>query len=285
MYTLIAENSKGEQMELTNNPAYVVTQIDGLSPAEALVNTLPRAGLDGSDFNSAKVGERSIILTIAINSPACQNRNELYRFFQPAQKTRLYYFNDMNSVYIDGWCQTSPVDIFGQKQTVVITLLCPDPHWHGVVPIQAVDDGVSALFEFPFAIDEDQPVEISEVYPLATHAAVFWNDGTIDSGVEIKLTASGAVDDPQIYHVQSDKFFKLNTSLQNGDIVTISTYDRNKSVIRLRSGVKRTLVASIDRASTWLKSNPGRNDFIFSAYNGIINLSCMISTISNRQGV
>ena len=130
MYTLIAENSKGEQMELTNNPAYVVTQIDGLSPAEAFVNTLPRAGLDGSDFNSAKVGERSIILTIAINSPACQNRNELYRFFQPAQKTRLYYFNDMNSVYIDGWCQTSPVDIFGQKQTVVITLLFPDPNWH-----------------------------------------------------------------------------------------------------------------------------------------------------------
>ena len=285
MYRLIAENQKGQQLELTNNPAYVITNIDGLSPAEAFINTIGRAGQDGSDYNSSKVGERSIILSIAINSPACENRNNLYKYFQPSRRTRLYYINDLHSVYIDGWCQTSPVDVFGKKQTVVITLLCPDPHWHGVIPVQGITNGTKNLFEFPFSIEDGHPIEFGDKIPLGVHAAIFFNDGTINSGVEITLTASGAVDNPQIYHAESDNFIKLNTSMQSGDIITISTYPGKKSVIRLRSGVKKTLVASIDRDSTWLESYPGYNTFILSAYNGINNLDGLITSISNRQGV
>ena len=34
MFTLIAENEYGEQLELTNNPAYVIKSIAGLDPPD-----------------------------------------------------------------------------------------------------------------------------------------------------------------------------------------------------------------------------------------------------------
>lgn len=39
MFTLIAENKYGQQLELTHNDAYVITNIDGLDPPDAVINT------------------------------------------------------------------------------------------------------------------------------------------------------------------------------------------------------------------------------------------------------
>ena len=112
MYSLTVENAKGEQLNLTQNPDYVITNIDGLHPPDAIINMMERAGHDGTLFNSAKVDYRQIILNIAINSDACENRNNLYRFFQTARPVRLIYNNDLRGVYIDGYVQNAPIGFF-----------------------------------------------------------------------------------------------------------------------------------------------------------------------------
>lgn len=282
MFTLIAENQYGEQLELTNNPAYSVINIDGLNPPDAIINSLQRAGHDGSVFNTAFVDNRQIIIDIAINGPACGNRNELFRFFRTARRTRLIYHNDLHDVYIDGWCQNAPVQYFGQKQVFQATLICPDPFWHGLTEVVGQTDGVEALFEFPFSIEE-AGIPFSEY--VSGGGAFIWNPGNVESGIIVEITASGAVTNPLVYHVNTDTFFKVTTSLQSGDKLIIDTITDQKSVKRIRSGSTTNLIASRSIGSTWLIMEPGENVYILSAESGVSNLQCHISAITNIEGV
>ena len=77
MYTLIAQNKYGEQLELTRNEAYVIESIEGLDPPDAVINTTRNANTDGSVFNSSYVDNRQITITMAINGPAEANRINL----------------------------------------------------------------------------------------------------------------------------------------------------------------------------------------------------------------
>ena len=282
MFTLIAENQYGEQLELTNNPAYSVINIDGLNPPDAIINSLQRAGHDGSVFNTAFVDNRQIIIDIAINGPACGNRNELFRFFRTARRTRLIYHNDLHDVYIDGWCQNAPVQYFGQKQVFQATLICPDPFWHGLTEVIGQTDGVEALFEFPFSIEE-AGIPFSEY--VSGGGAFIWNPGNVESGIIVEITASGAVTNPLVYHVNTDTFFKVTTSLQSGDKLIIDTITDQKSVKRIRSGSTTNLIASRAIGSTWLQADPGMNEFTLKADSGVANMTATIRFTTNIEGV
>ena len=283
MYTLIAENQYGDQLQLTQNPDYTITSIDGLNPPPAIINTVQRAGHDGSMFNSAVVDNRQLIINLVINGNVCQNRNNLYKYFQTARPTRLYYFNDVHGVYLDGWCQNAPVEFFAKKQNVQITLFCPDPFWHSTVPVVGKTDGIESLFEFPFSINEGEPIPFSENH--GDHGAYIWNPGTIESGIAIRIKASGTVTNPRIWHANTDKYFKVNTSLSNGDILIINTRTDEKAIERIRSGAKTNLISNRDLGSTWLEAVPGNNLFVFSAEFGVNSCTCEITIISNVEGV
>ena len=283
MYTLIVENQYGEQLELTNNPAYVITNIDGMSPPDAIINTLMRAGHDGSVFNSAFVDNRQIIIDIAINSPAEANRNRLFRFFRTARRTRLIYHNDMHDVYIDGWSMYAPVQYFAEKQLIQVTLICPDPFWHGITEIEGSTDNNENLFEFPFSIEQGEPIAFSEYH--SGGGAFIWNPGNVESGIIIDITASGAVTNPQIYHVNTDTYFKVTTSLQSGDRLIIDTITDQKSVKRIRSGSTTNLIASRAVGSTWIGADPGLNQYILRADSGASNMTATIRFTTNIEGV
>ena len=120
MYTLIAENKYGEQLEITNNPRYVITDIDGLYPPEGVINTTQVANMDGSVFNSSHINDRVITITMAINGPAEANRLLLYRYFKTKYPVRLYYKNGVRDVYIDGYVSKFSVEYFEKKQNVFV---------------------------------------------------------------------------------------------------------------------------------------------------------------------
>ena len=269
-------------MNLTQNPDYTIINIDGLHPPDAIINTMERAGHDGSLFNSAKVDNRQIILDIAINKNACVNRNNLYRFFQSARPVRLIYNNELRGVYIDGYVQNAPIAFFEQKQTIQITIICPDPFWHSTVNVEGMTDGMESLFEFPFSISEGG-IPFSEYY--GGNAAHIWNPGTVESGIIIEIRATGAATNPRIYHQNTDTYFRVNTTLQSGDVLIIDTRPDHKKIQRVRSGATANLIASRDLNSTWLIMDPGENVYILSAASGVGNLTCLISSVTNIEGV
>lgn len=283
MYNLIVENKAGERLELTHNSNYVVVDINGLNPPEAIINATRSAGADGSVFNSAFVDNRTIIITLAINEPAEKNRIALYRYFSSKNPVRLYYSNGTRNVYIDGFVKGVPIDFFAKKQTFQVTIFCPNPFFN-VDSDSVVDFSlVRGLFEFPFSVEDNDPIEFGEI--LTESETNIINYGDTDSGAVFVIRAKGSLTNPVIYNAGTGEYFGLTISLSQGDEIRINTKKKQKSAILIRSGVKTSVVGNMTSGSTWLQLAAGDNLFTISAATNPENMSVYCIQTTQYEGV
>lgn len=283
MFRLFVENEKGEQLELTNSLAYVVKSIEGIDPPDAVLNLYKVAGVDGTNFNSATLDNRVITLTLAVNGPAEENRLNLYRFFQTKKKVRLYFLIDSLEVYIDGYGQNMPIQYFAIKEVVQVSIVCNDPYFHlATARVSEYGSGSNALFEFPFEIPEGG-IEFSTVQ--SGNMLTVYNEGNIECGLVVHIKASGSASNPRFYNGNTDQFFGLTTSMQNGDEIIIDTRPKKKSAVRIRSGVRTNLISSRMSGSSWVEVAQGENLFSVSASSGLSNLLFEFEVEGNIQGV
>lgn len=281
MFTLIAENKYGEQLELTHSEAYVITNIDGIDPPEAVINSTRNAGADGSVFNSAYVDNRVITITLAINAPAELNRINLYKYFKSKQKVKLYYKNSTRNVCIEGYVQNIPINYFEKKQIAQIIIFCPNPFFNESIDKITNFETVTSLFQFPFEIET--PIPFSSIATNAETNVI--NSGDVETGMIITLRASGTVVNPAIYDVDTGEYFKINKTMTTGDVITINTKDKEKSITLLSAGVLSNIIGNIEYGSTWLKLRPGDNIMLITATTLPENLISSVSVINQYEGV
>lgn len=282
MYTLIAENKYGEQLEITNNPRYVITDIDGLYPPEGVINTTQVANMDGSVFNSSHINDRVITITMAINGPAEANRLLLYRYFKTKYPVRFYYKNGVRDVYIDGYVSKFSVEYFEKKQTAQIEISCPMTLFRAVKESVTEFANIENMFVFPFAI-EVAGIPFSEI-ALGEQKTII-NGGDVETGVIIKLNALGTVLNPKIYNVDTSDRMTLSAEMQAGDEITINTRKKEKSITLLRDGVQTNIVGKLDAGSTWFNLIPGDNIFTYEADESPEHLQCIFIINNQFEGV
>ena len=277
MYTLIAQNKYGQQMELTHNDAYVIESIEGLDPPDAVINTTRNANADGSVYNSAYVDNRQIIITLAINGPAEDNRIQLYKYFKNKYPVRLFYKNSTRNVYIDGYCKNIQIEFFNKKQIAQITIICPEPFFNGSQNEIIDFSNVQALFEFPFTITN--PIPFSEI--LLDQEKDILNSGDVETGAEFYLIARGPLTNPTIYNVDTNEFFKITLSMVKGDEIYINTKKKQKTVQFTHNAVTTNIIGQLASGSTWFTLNPGDNLFMITAQTNPENLDayCLIADL------
>lgn len=282
MYTLIAENKYGEQLEITNNPRYVITDIDGLYPPEGVINTTQVANMDGSVFNSSRINDRVITITMAINGPAEANRLLLYRYFKTKYPVRLYYKNGVRDVYIDGYVSKFSVEYFEKKQTAQIEISCPMTLFRAVKESVTEFTNIENMFVFPFAIEAvGRP--FSEV-ALGEQKTII-NGGDVETGVVIHLNALGTVLNPKIYNADTGDRMTLSIEMRAGDEITINTRKKEKSITLLRDGVQTNIVGKLDAGSTWFNLIPGDNIFTYETDEFPEHLQCIFIINNQFEGV
>lgn len=283
MYTLIAENKYGQQLELTHNRAYEIVEITGIDPPDSTINTTHNADYDGSAYNSSYMNNRVITITMAINSPAEANRINLYHYFKSKFPVRLYYKNGVRDVYIDGYVQNMPISYFAQKQVAQITILCPKPHFNGGdVNIQPFSS-VTPMFEFPFSIPEEG-APFSEL-ELNLEKVIF-NNGDIETGALITIRALGALTTPKIYNVDTGEHMIFDVSMESGDRIEIDTIKGEKSMVFYpASGSPVNIIGKLQQGSTWLQLAPGDNVFTVAADVNPENMEVIFSITDQYEGV
>lgn len=282
MYTLIAENKYGEQLEITNNPRYGITDIDGLYPPEGVINTTQVANMDGSVFNSSRVNGRTITITMAINGPAETNRLLLYRYFKTKYPVRLYYKNGVRDVYIDGYVSKFSVEYFDKKQTAQIEVSCPMALFRAVKESVTEFSNTENMFTFPFAI-EPAGIPFSEI-ALGEQKTII-NGGDVETGVIIKLNAFSMVLNPKLYNTDTSDHMFLNIEMEQGDEIIINTRKKEKSITLLRNGVRSNIVGKLDAGATWFNLVPGDNVFTYEADEFPENLQCIFIINDQFEGV
>jgi hypothetical protein len=264
MFTLKVENPSKATLSLTQNESrYQIAEISGLNPPKATINTTTIAGMDGARYKSSKLAVRNIVLKIAINGEVEKNRLDLYDFFGTGRWCKLYYTNDSRDVFCEGYCETFDGSLFAKKQTMQISIICPEPYFKSFQLIQSDISKEFANFEFPFAIAESGK-EFS-IIDAHREAQVF-NSGEVACGVIIRIRSElDGINNPVIRNVETGEYLGFNITLDLGDILEINTNKGHKSVLKYINGIPENAINSLMKGSTWFQLSPGLNKFFYES--------------------
>lgn len=282
MYSLKVENDRGDFLELTNNSKYTVYKIEGLNPPQATINASVNTTTDGSNINSVRLGNRNIVIYTTIDGDVEANRINLYRYFPVKKTVKLYFNNGTRNIYIEGTVELIECDLFTTKQVAQISLVCPKPYFKDVDNLITTFGDVVNLFEFPFKIPKTG-VEISSVSTNQRRKII--NTGDVETGVLIKLFATGTVVNPVIYDVLNRTQLKLNFTMLPSDTIMINTNVGEKSIELIRDGVTTNAMGYMAQDSAWFILEAGDNIYTYDADSGNSNLQLTFTTSILYSGV
>lgn len=282
MYTLSVKNNLGKELKLTNNPDYIVYQIDGLTPPPATINSTVNATVDGSTITSTKLEDRNIVIYAALRGDIEASRLRLYEYFPSKKTVTLYFKNGSRDVYISGVVDTFECNQFSNPQVAQISIICPDPYFKDVHPLEMALSEVNPLFEFPFSIPAEG-VEFS-TYVINNRKTLI-NTSGVDTGVTIKLFATGTVVNPTIYNILTGQQMTLNITMQPADTILIDTNVNKKSITLIRTGESSNALGYMRPDSKWFVLSAGDNVFTFNCESGNENLNITFSASVLYSGV
>lgn len=266
MFELILENSAGDQINFAQNSAFTVTEIQGLNPPEATINTSEMALMDGAKFNSSKLNMRTINVAFAIEYEAAKNRLEVFKVLKSKQWVKMTYNGQYRQVYIEGYIQSIDITYFEMKQIVTACILCPSPYFKGAQTIVNELLNIISTFHFPFASTAEP--ELVMGYISNDIGITIENQGDVECGMVIELYARDDLSDPKIFNYVTQEFIGLDFDMEQADLITIDTRQGKKTVTLLRSGVETNIFNSVIQDSTWLQLPFNGGTFVYEVGSG-----------------
>lgn len=256
------ENARGEVLDLSTDPRYLPI-LTGTGPPPAQINRTKASTADGTQFNSATVGERNLLLTVYFRQDVARARLDLYRYVVTKQYIKVYYQHDGLDVYAEGYVETADANPWEENQRLLVSIICPWPYWLDVGETYTDASSVTALFELPFFTD-DVGVELSQVDKTAS--TVIENNGTVETGVTFVLTATVRTLNPKIYNLSTGEFIGFYADLQPGDSLEVCTIAGNNSkrVTHIRNGVRSNYINTVMEGSKWLQMAVGANEYSYT---------------------
>lgn len=269
MFELILENAAGDQLTFGQNSPFTVTEIQGLNPPTAIINTSAVALIDGEKFNSAKLNMRTINVAFAIEYQAAQNRIEVFNVLKSKQYVKLTYNGLYRKVWIEGYIQSIDITYFAMKQIVTAAILCPSPYFKGAQEMVNELTNIISAFHFPFASTEEPEIVFS--YFSTDVGITVENDGDAECGMIIELYARNAISNPKIFNYITQDFIGLNIDMQQADLITLNTKQGQKTATLLRNGVESNVFNYVMQNSTWLQLAANGSTFVYEVGTGNVS--------------
>lgn len=260
MYEAKIENKSGAVMTLTGKEdRFQIISITGLNPTDAQINTTKTAGMDGAQFNSARLNIKNVVITLQLNGDVERNRLELYDYFRTKEWCRFYYISDSRSVYIDGYVETVECNLFSNAEKMQISILCPRSYFSALNEIVTDISNTVKLFSFPFSINIGEPVPFSEY--IANRTSTIYNGSGGEIGMVITITAKAALSSIVIKNTMTGDEIGLNYEFHAADVIMIDTRPGEKRVALLRNGAEVNLFPALITGSKFLQLAAGTNTF------------------------
>lgn len=243
------------------NPDYSIVDIQGLGPSSATISTSKNGIKDGTKYTSSTINERNIVFFIMLKNNIEKSRINLYKIFARKTFIRIFFKNGIRDVFIDGCVENIEVSLFTEQEIMQISVVCPNPFFYSKNEI--VDEMVTLIndFHFPF-YSLPQSLCFSHLDPLVE--SVVKNRGEVQTGLTIIVKAQGTVYNPKIFN-KNGTFFGINSILQRGDVLKITTETDNKRVMLIRNAQEYNILDDIMDNITWLQLEIGDNLFTYEA--------------------
>lgn len=240
MLEVKAENKIGEVLDFHGNANYILMDATGVTPPGANINTSGIATKDGSVFNSSRVENRNIVLTILPVGSVEANRINLYKYFKTKQWVKLYFKTATRNTFINGYVETMETALFSNQEQMQVSVICPDPY------LMDVKQEKTDMNEGHFS-------------PI--------NDSDIEVGFIAEFTFSGNVTGIQLRDVRNN-YFGINYLFGEHDVLRINTLRGEKGIWLYQGSTRTNLINYLDLNSQWLQLEPGFNDIAVTITSG-----------------
>lgn len=274
----------------------IIKNIDGLGAPKADINITEMATKDGGFFNSARAQNRNIVFEFElIEVPTVEDvRQETYKYFPIKQKVSILFKTDNRECIAYGYVESNEPDIFSQKETVKISVICDDPYFYSTFTNSTIFYGIEPRFEFIFSNESltEPLLEFSEIRREFEQTVTYSGDAEI--GVKITIHANGPAKNINIYklstreqfHIDTDKLVSLTGSgIITGDTINISTIKGDKYIELLRNGRSINILNCVDKSADWFTLSKGDNIFAYTAGEGMENLEFSMENRSVFEGI
>lgn len=308
IYSVKITNPKGEalELELTNpeKSGLIVRRIEGLGPPKANINGQELANTDGMVYTSSRADTRNIVFTLRMFArdkkskygrlSIEESRHLTYRYFPLKKQITMSFKTDTRTVYTTGYVESNEPDVFSSEEEATISVICPDPYFYEDGRGETIFAGIQPEFEFPFSNESvtENLIEMGSIW-IDTQAVIEYN-GTVDTGVLIKIHVYNEAENIRIINVDTREWIVIDTDMirkitghkiKTGDDIFISTVKNDRYCRLLRDGAYINIIGCMSRDSDWFQISQGKNAFVFTADGGEENLSVTFSYSNAYVGV
>lgn len=301
--TITVTNYLGDSLLLDlarpEESGFIVESVTGLGPGKANINMTEVATNDGGLFNSSRLPNRNIIISLKyLWKDSIEDVRQLsYKYFPIKKKLTLLIETDNRSAEIEGYVESDEPNIFSKEEGSTISIVCPNPFFYsaGADGINTtIFYGVEPLFEFPFSNESlyECLLEMGEIQNQTEKTVIYSGDSEI--GITITIHAIGEAKNITIYNTGTREIMRIDTNklealtgsgIVAGDEIVICTVKGNKSITLLRNGKVMNILNCLDKVSDWFQLAKGNNVFAYTAEEGSSNLQFKIENRNIYEGV
>ena len=277
--------SNNRVLEIGKGKPYRLLSIEGIESGEYEIYTTDNVMGDGITVTNRRIKHRSIILEAEYtgNSPKLE-RLKLANFFNLYNSGKLiinYQGTERLTNYIVESYKVNSKNLY-EPFKFLISLICPDPFLKDVNTTKSEIAIWRNVFEFPLELLEEG-IELG--YREPSLIVNIFNKGDVPCAMTIQFKALATVVNPSLFNVNTREYFKINKTMNAGEIITITTHFGNKRVELNQNGVISNAFNWIDLNSTFMQLEPGDNLLRYDADDGIDNLEVSIWHTPQYLGV
>lgn len=269
---LIFENKNGQRLDLLRNRKYFcLIAAEGLHGVEVDFAENESAYTDGSTIDNARALPRGIALKFQFVGDVAASLDIFHAIVKSKQIARIIKKEGARETKIEGRVTVPPYTRISSAVTVELHLYCGQPYWEDVNELIGTISDVIDLLYFP---EEGRgfPEDGIPFGALNTERKqTITNDGDTSVGLTIVINARGTIVNPRIScstGSQNGWYMQLNTTLNDGDEVIISTHKAAKSITINGSAYKNgvPILSTLSYTGTdWLQLETGENTFNVTA--------------------
>lgn len=281
---ILCTNEDNVQIEFNHTTSsFFLVDCEGIYSITNNVVTSDNTMIDGATYQGSTTKKRNIVIMAEISSDYQENRDFLYKIFKPKGTGAFIYIEDDVTRTIDYKVESVNVEGNGVVKEVTISLLCMDPFFVDMNDTIVEMAAWQSNFEFEHEFLEEGEEFATRIAEIIKEVE---NDSAAENiGVTITFTAEGIVINPAIYHIESGDFVKVNTSLNSGDRIIITTHTNNKAVKQVVDGITTEVNELLDEESEFLQLQHGTNTLKYDADIGLENMNVEVAYRFKYLGV
>lgn len=267
MKSITVTNEQGFSMTFTEvfTDGFLLENATGVQEAKADVIRTDNAMGDGSIWNSSRMKERNIVLTLRDLPHADHRRNRarLYRLFPIKSGGLLTYTDGTVTRVIPVYCESIVADANKTANSFTVSLISPNPYFTDPEPTDVALAAWEGAFEFEFEFDAEALDTDVQEFGTRTEDLIVTceNAGDVPCGFVLTFSAAGTIADPGILNVDTGEQLTLNLTLGAGDSVAVDTRFGHRTAVLTSGGVQYNVFRYITAGSTFLQLPPGESHF------------------------